>query len=575
MNIIKKYIRPYLVPALLAPLFMLLEVFMDLMQPTLMARIIDKGIMLSDQRVLLHTGLFMLGLTVIGLLGGIGCTIASTYASTGVAKDLRESLYAKVLSLSHKNMDELETGHIITRLTNDVVQVESIIRFGLRILVRAPLQIIGSLVLAVIISPALSAIFLVLIPLIIVTVFFIMKLASPVFTQVQNKMDRLNVCLQENLAGIRLVKAFGRQDHEKEKFHRANNELIEKNIQASRILAFANPLMTLFLNAGILAVIWFGSGRVWNGNLQIGRIIAFINYMLQLSMSLIMASHILINLSRAGASLIRLEELLSLEADIQEGEDPTPDRMIKGAVEFRHVSFSYKGNSQDPVLNDISFTVSPGEKVAILGATGSGKSTLAALIPRLYDTDAGSILIDGKDIKKYSLSHLRANIGMAPQQTILFSGSIGQNIKYGKENFEGKMESYAETASIRDFIESQPEKYNSEVKRRGANLSGGQKQRIAIARALWGDPPIVILDDSTSAVDMKTAEMIQTAFYTQKKSTVFIISQRISSALKADRIMLLEDGKIAGLGTHKELIAQNSIYQEIFRSQTQEEVKIS
>ena len=409
-------------------------------------------------------------------------------------------------------------GHIITRLTNDVVQVESLIRFGLRILVRAPLQIIGSLILAVIISPALSTIFLVLIPLIIITVFFIMKLASPVFVHIQNKMDRLNVCLQENLAGIRLVKAFGRQDHEKGKFSRANEELIEKNIQASRILAFANPLMTLFLNAGILAVIWFGSGRVWNGNLQIGRIIAFINYMMQLSMSLIMVSHILINLSRVRASLVRLEELLSLEADIQEGTVLPPNRKIEGAIEFRHVSFSYKGKSQDPVLDDISFSVSPGEKIAILGATGSGKSTLASLIPRLYDTDTGSILIDGKDIKEYSLSHLRSNIGMAPQQTILFSGSIGQNIKYGREDFKGKMESYAETASIRDFIESQPEKYKSEVKRRGVNLSGGQKQRIAIARALWGDPPIVILDDSTSAVDMKTAEKIQTApLFTEKE----------------------------------------------------------
>jgi ATP-binding cassette subfamily B protein len=575
MKILKKYIKPYLLSVLLAPLFMFLEVFMDLMQPTLMARIIDDGIMQSNQSILIHTGLLMLGLTIIGLLGGIGCTIASTFASTGVARDLRENLYAKVLSLSHRNIDNLETGSIITRLTNDVIQVESLVRFGLRIMVRAPLQILGSLILAFIISPALSAIFLVLIPLIVITIVLIMKLSAPLFAQVQSKMDRLNICLQENLAGIRLVKAFGRQKYEKKKFRKANDEWVGKNIRASRILAFANPLLMTFLNAGILAVIWFGSGRVWSENLEIGKIIAFINYMMQLSMSLIMVSHILISVSRARASLSRLEELFDTSADIVENTHPIEDKTIEGAIEFRDVTFSYSSKSEEPVLRDLSFSVSPGEKVAILGATGSGKSTLASLIPRLYDVSSGSILLDGTDIREFSLSLLRSHIGMAPQQTVLFSGSIQDNIRYGKKDFDGAPEEYAETASIRDYIESQPEGYNSEVKKRGTNLSGGQKQRIAIARALWGDPSIVILDDSTSAVDMKTAEKIQSALYEQKKSTVFIITQRISSAIQADRIMLLEAGEIAGMGTHEELIQSNRIYQEIYRSQTQDEVKIS
>ena len=575
MNLIKKYIRPYIWMAVLAPLLMLLEVFMDLMQPTLLARIVDKGIIPSDMQVLTSTGILMLVITLIGLLGGAGCSITSTYASTGLARDLRSDLYKKVLSFSHKNINSMETGRIITRLTNDVVQVETMVRFGLRIMVRAPLQVIGSLILAVIISPALSAIFLLLVPVIVLTVFIIMKISNPLFSQVQEKMDLLNTRMQENLAGIRLVKAFVRQDYEREKFSKANDDLIDVNMKASRVISFAHPLMMTFLNMGVLAVIWFGSTEVWTGSLMIGKVIAFINYMMQLLMSLIMISQILVNLSRARASISRLEDLFLQQPDIDEPEIPWEDSRIKGEIEFSDVYFSYNRQSEDPVLKNISFKIAAGEKIALLGATGSGKSTIASLIPRLYNVTSGKILIDGINVNCYPLTSLRKQIGMAPQKTILFSGSIRSNICYGKEEKGVNLADCARRACINEFIESLPEGYDTDIRRRGVNLSGGQKQRIAIARALWGDPPVIILDDSTSAVDASTAEKIQEALAGETDSTVLIITQRINAALKADRILLVEDGEVIGFGTHAELLETSGIYREIYYSQTGKEEVLS
>ena len=575
MNLIKKYIRPYIWMAVLAPLLMLLEVFMDLMQPTLLARIVDKGIIPSDMQVLTSTGILMLVITLIGLLGGAGCSITSTYASTGLARDLRSDLYKKVLSFSHKNINSMETGRIITRLTNDVVQVETMVRFGLRIMVRAPLQVIGSLILAVIISPALSSIFIFLIPVIVLTVFIIMKISNPLFSQVQEKMDLLNTRMQENLAGIRLVKAFVRQDYEREKFSKANDDLIDVNMKASRVISFAHPLMMTFLNMGVLAVIWFGSTEVWTGSLMIGKVIAFINYMMQLLMSLIMISQILVNLSRARASISRLEDLFLQQPDIDEPEIPLEDSRIKGEIEFSDVYFSYNRQSEDPVLKNISFKIAAGEKIALLGATGSGKSTIASLIPRLYNVTSGKILIDGINVNCYPLTSLRKQIGMAPQKTILFSGSIRSNICYGKEEKGVNLADCARRACINEFIESLPEGYDTDIRRRGVNLSGGQKQRIAIARALWGDPPVIILDDSTSAVDASTAEKIQEALAGETDSTVLIITQRINAALKADRILLVDDGEVIGFGTHAELLETSGIYREIYYSQTGKEEVLS
>lgn len=569
MKLIYKYIKPYIIFALLAPLLMLLEVFMDLMQPTLMARIVDEGIIPSDMDIIVQTGLIMVGITLIGLIGGIGCTVFSTFASTGLARDLRISLYEKVLSFSHKNIDSMETGSIITRLTSDVQQLEKLVRMGLRILVRAPLQIIGSLILALIISPSLSVIFLFLIPLIVVVLLILIKKSYPLFSRVQEKMDKVNNRLQENLAGIRLVKAFVRQDLEREKFSEANDELMSMNMRAEKILAFSQPLMMLFLNLGILAVLWFGGKQVWMEQIMIGKVIAFINYMMQLLMSLIMVSHLLMNISRAQASIVRLEQLLDEKTSVGNRENPLEKEIFEGVIEFRNVSFSYNNSSSGSVLNNISFTINRGEKVAFLGATGSGKSTIVSLIPRLYDIVEGEILIDGVNVKDYSLASLRRNIGMSPQKTILFSGSVKENIIYGKSDSVDRKDYrlYAQLASVDTFIESLPEKYETNIKQRGVNLSGGQKQRISIARALWRDPPIVILDDSTSSVDTKTESSILEAIKKISSSTVIFVAQRITTAAKADRIILIDNGEIIGEGTHRFLRENNEVYRDICRTQ--------
>ena len=577
MKLIYKYIKPYILFALLAPLFMLLEVFMDLMQPTLMARIVDEGIIPLNMDIIMQTGLIMVGITLIGLIGGIACTVFSTFASTGLAKDLRISLYEKVLSYSHKNIDTMETGSIITRLTSDVLQLEKLVRMGLRILVRAPLQIIGSLILALIISPSLSVVFLFLIPLIIVVLFILINKSYPLFSRVQEKMDKVNNRLQENLAGIRLVKAFVRQDLELDKFSKANDELMSMNMRAEKILAFSQPLMMFFLNMGILAVLWVGGNQVWMERILIGKVIAFINYMMQLLMSLIMVSHLLMNISRAQASIGRLEQLLDESPSVRNKVNPLVKNELKGKIEFRNVSFSYNDSSVDSVLNNISFTINHSEKVAFLGATGSGKSTVAALIPRLYDIDSGEVLIDGINVKDYSLDSLRQNMGMSPQKSILFSGSVKENIIYGNRESEGQKDyrEYAQHASVDTFIESLPDKYETNIKQRGVNLSGGQKQRISIARALWRDPPIVILDDSTSSVDTKTERFILDSIKNISSSTVIIIAQRITTAMNADRIILFDNGQIIGEGTHEFLLEKNEIYQDICRTQNGSEGVVS
>ena len=357
------------------------------------------------------------------------------------------------------------------------------------------------------------------------------------------------------------------KDYEIEKFTKANDELTDVNTKAMKIISFSHPLMMVFLNLGVVAILWLGGEQVWTGNLMIGKVIAFINYMMQLLMSLIMVSQLLMNISRAQASLSRVNDLFTSEPSIVDPVRPDSTTGIEGRIEFRNVSFSYNEMSEDPVLKNVSFTIEPGEKIAILGATGSGKSTIVSLIPRLYDVISGQVLIDGLDVRKRIVKNLRAGIGMAPQKTILFSGSISRNISFSSDD-DFDSQKYASMAAINDFIESLPNGYETDINQRGVNLSGGQKQRISIARALYGNPPIVILDDSTSAVDSKTESKIFSALDDMPDSTVVIIAQRISTAVHADRIILLDEGKVAGIGSHDELLRENSIYREILKSQT-------
>jgi len=566
------YLKRYWIFALAAPLLMLIEVFMDLMLPSIMAKIVDVGIANHDLTMVFSLGIRMIIVTLLAFLGGGGCAIMSSFASTGLGADLRQDLFTKVQSLSNKNLDELETGNLIIRLTNDVSQIEDVSRMMLRIMVRAPLQIVGSLVMAIIISRQLSTLFVIFIPLLLIIMTILIKKAYPLFYKVQSKLDKLNTRLQENLAGKRLVKAFVREEYEEEKFQKANDDLTDITIKASRTVSLMNPFMQILLNGAIIAALWFGAQQIDFGILKIGALMAFINYLRQLLFSLMMFSNLLMRFSRAQASSTRIQEVLTSIPDIEEPGNPIFAQEIKGKIEFKNVTFSYT-HEGDPVLKNITLTILPGETAAIIGATGSGKTSLAELIPRFYNIDSGEILIDGENIEKMDLENLRNNIALVPQKTILFTGTVKDNILFHYEScdhdgLENLMKESARSANINSFLDGLPNGYMTDINQKGVNLSGGQKQRIAIARALAKKAPIIIFDDATSAVDMATEKQIRNSLKeNSSERTTLIIAQRISSVMEADKIIILDDGKISGIGTHNELLKDNPIYQEIYYSQ--------
>ncbi|MDC7220273.1 MAG: ABC transporter ATP-binding protein [Spirochaetales bacterium] len=576
MKTIFQYLKPYWFFAITAPLMMLLEVFMDLMLPATMAKIVDEGIASGNLNLVLNLGVRMIIFTLIAFVGGSGCSILSSRASSGLGADLRRDLFGRVLSLSHRNLDELETGNLITRLTNDVAQLEEVSLLMLRIMVRAPLQIVGSLVMAIIISLKLSSLFIFFVPALLVVMAILLKVAYPLFFKVQEKLDRVNIRLQENLAGKRLVKAFVREDYETEKFAAANDELSRTTTRANRTAMSANPIMQVILNGGIIAALWFGAELIDLGALKIGALIAFINYLRQLLFSLMMFSQLIMRVSRAQASSVRIQEVLKSKPYLDDsGKEKGADES-KGALEFRNVSFSYRKKG-DPVLKNLSFTVNPGETLAVIGATGSGKSSLVNLIPRFYDLDEGEILLDGKNIADFPLGDLRHQVAVVPQKTLLFSGTVRENIlfhypKAEQGDRESLMKKTAAEADIAQFVEGLPEGYDTDINQRGVNLSGGQKQRIAIARALAKEAPVVVLDDATSAVDTATERQIRRALKSgQADRTLIIVAQRISGVMDADRILVLEDGQISASGTHEELLETSPLYNEIYHTQIDEE----
>ena len=563
------FLRPYWKAALLAPLLMVIEVAMDLAQPKVLQGMIDIGIAQLDLAYVLRSGLAMLGLAAIGVVGGAGCTVFSVRASQSYGADLRSTLFGKVQSLSFGNLDELETGQLITRLTNDVTQVQNFLAMMLRIMVRAPLMLVGSLIMAVITSPRLSLLFLVLMPVIAGVMAWAVYRARPLFTQVQKRLDGLNMVMQENLAGVRVVKAFVREMHEEQRFGSANNALMTQFIEAMRLLAIVMPCMMLTVNLGIVAVLWFGGWEINQGAFTVGALMAFINYLLRALRDMVMVAMLLVQVSRAQVSAERLVEVLDAEPEVQDRPDARPDLMPQGRVAFENVTFSYDGQGHEAVLRDLSFQAEPGQTVAILGATGSGKSSLVNLIPRFYDVDAGRVTLDGVDVRDVSKAALRRNIGIALQETVLFSGTIRDNIRYGRPDAsEAQVIAAAKAAQAHEFIEQMPEGYDAVVGQRGVNLSGGQKQRIAIARALLVEPAVLILDDSTSAVDVETEAAIQQALVELMRGrTSFVIAQRISTVLNADKILVLDDGSLVAEGTHEELLASSVIYREIYESQ--------
>jgi ATP-binding cassette, subfamily B, multidrug efflux pump len=576
MRTIFHYLKRYWFFAITAPLMMLLEVSMDLMLPATMARIVDDGIATGELSLVLSLGIRMIVYTLFGFVGGAGCAILSSRASSGLGADLRNDLFTKVLSLSHKNLDELETGNLITRLTNDVSQLEEVSLLMLRILVRTPLQVVGSLIMAIIISVKLSSLFFIFVPLLVVTMAVLIKTAYPLFFRVQEKLDRMNIRIQENLAGKRLVKAFVREKYETEKFHQANDELTNNTIRANRIAMTANPIMQILLNGGIILALWFGAELIDLGTLKLGALIAFINYLRQLLFSLMMFSQLIMRISRAQASSVRIEEVLGSTPDIKEyGPPPVTDKK-SGLLEFQDVTFSYRQGG-DPVLRNLSFKVTPGETLAVIGATGSGKSSLVNLIPRFYNIDSGEIRIDGTKLSDIPLEDLRHQVAVVPQKTLLFAGTIRENIlyHYKKEDHnshEELMRQSAVDADIAPFIESLPDGYDTDINQRGVNFSGGQKQRIAIARALAKKAPLVILDDATSAVDTATERQIRQALRSHKGDrTLVIVAQRISGVMDADRILVLEDGAISASGCHEELLQSSALYREIYETQIDKE----
>lgn len=580
-----RYLKPHWVAVLLAPTLMILEVCMDLLQPKLMASIVDQGIMNQDLAHIRMTGLWMLGTALIGLIGGVGCSIYSSIASQRFGADLRGDLFRKVQNLSFRHLDELKTGSLITRLTSDIVQLQTMVQMLLRIFVRSPMLAIGSIIMTITISPKLALVLAIVVPLLFVIMFWLIRKTLPLFAVMQGKLDDVNTVLQENFAGIRVVKAFVRSAYENSRFGKANGSYTESSMKAMKFVAINMPILTFILNAAIAAILWYGGVDVQNGKMPVGDLIAFINYVTQVMLSLSMIGMMLVRFSTAKVSAGRVQEVLDLGIESRNGNDNDngnrfPDSALRkkhasGEVAFEHVSFAYAESATDSayVLKDIHFTARPGQKLAIIGATGSGKSTLVHLISRLYEPAKGRILLDGADISNMDLNNLRAHIGIVLQESLLFSGTIRENIAFGKaEATEEEIVAAAQASAAHDFIIKLPEGYDTRLGQRGINLSGGQKQRISIARALLLKPAVLILDDSTSAVDAKTEAQIQTALKElMRNRTCIMIAQRIHSVMDADQILVLDDGKIEASGTHGELLRSSPLYREIYQSQAGKE----
>lgn len=567
---LSKFLKPYWKEAVLSVIFLICVVFMDLAIPRLVQRIIDLGINQNNLQVVARTTIVMLSISALNTLFAIGNNMLSVTAAEGFARDLREALFKKIQEFSYGNLDQLKTGNIIVRLTSDINIIQQAYRMSMRIGIRAPLLIAGSLTLMYSTNGDLT---LRILPLLILTgvviSIFVWRL-GPLFMQVQKKLDTLNSILQENIAGVRVVKAFVRSEHEEARFEIANQNFTETHIRVMRYFATFSPTLTMLVNIGIVLVVWLGGIQSIQGKQSVGEIVAFADYLLTTMSPLLVMAMLANVLASAMVSAERVEEIFKTTPEIQ--DRPANNRMstsFTGRVVFHNVCFSYHGACDEKVLDGISFVAEPGETVAILGATGSGKTTLINLIPRFYDVDEGSITIDGIDVRDIKQTTLLEHIGITPQDTILFSGSIRENICFGKPDAsEQEVVQAARAAQIHEFIKELPKDYDTQVAQRGVNLSGGQKQRIAIARAILHRPRILILDDSTSAVDVETEANIQLALNEiMRDSTCFIVAQRISTVLNADKIIILDMGQIAAQGSHSQLMKASPIYREIYDSQ--------
>mgnify|MGYP000865076385 CR=1 FL=1 len=567
------FLKTYKKYIFLAFFFMLFDVLGEIIQPTLMSKIVDIGIAKKNLPYIFKMGGFMLMMGIIAIMGGTANVYFASKSGVGFVTDLRKLLFHKIQQFSFSNIDNFSTASLVTRLTNDMTIIQLLVVVALRLLFKSPLMLILGLIMAFSINPKLALIFAVAIPVLAFAIYTVLSRAFPLFKTVQRKLDTVNANIQENLINVRVVKSFVRQDFEKKKFAKSSNDLKETAEKAVHTVIMNMPVVTLIMNLSIIALIWFGGRRVMNGSMQVGQLMSFISYVTQILFSLMLLSFVIILSGRASASADRVIEVLDTDIDIADKKDASDKMIENGTVEFKNVYFKYN-KSDNYVLKNISFKAQKGQVIAIIGATGSGKTSLVQLIPRLYDVSEGQVLVDGADVRDYKIKNLRQGIGFVLQNNVLFSGTIKDNIKWGDiKAADDEVKKFAEYAQADDFISAFPDKYDTELGQGGVNVSGGQKQRISIARALIKKPKILILDDSTSAVDTETEARIRTSFKKALKgTTIFIIAQRISSVQSADKILVLDRGEIVGEGTHDELMKTSKEYQEIYYSQQSKEV---
>ena len=571
------YLRPYWILIALAVSFLFLATVVELLIPLQIERIIDDGIATGDMGIVGIVTLEMIGLVLLSMLFSIANVILSVRVSEHSAADIRDATYRRIQQFSFGNLNELRTGELLVRLTSDVNKIKLVVMMSLIMALRTPLMLVGSLIMLVLISPTLALLLLVLLPLMTGIIWWFTVKSGPMYEAVQRRLDRLNTVMQENLAGVQVVKAFVRADYENERYDRANTQLMNKSIQVNQLVVLLLPTMVLILNLGIAAIIWFGGLQAINGQMTSGEIVAFVNYLLMMMITVMMLGRILPMISAAEASAGRILEVVDSKVKVQDKPQARPidPEQVNGRIAFENVTFDYDSdqNEHEAVLKNIDFVARPGETVAILGATGSGKSTLVNLIPRFYDVSEGRVTIDGVDVREVTKESLRALVGVCLQETLLFSGTIRDNIAFGDHDAsQDDIVTAAQLAAADDFITSKPDGYDTVVGKHGAGLSGGQRQRVAIARALARRPKILILDDSTSSVDVATEVRIQKALDDKLEDvTSFIVAQRISTVLTADKIIVLDKGRIAAIGNHRELMTSSPIYQEIYESQLGDE----
>jgi ATP-binding cassette, subfamily B, multidrug efflux pump len=567
-----RYLKPYRWTVAAVLLLVMLQSLAELYLPTLMSDIVDKGVVGQDIPYIWEVGGLMLLFTIGGAVVSVGASYCSSIASSGFGRIVRSKVFAHVERYSLQEFDKIGTASLITRTTNDINQVQQVLMMMMRLMVMAPMMCIGGIIMAVSKDPTLSLVLVVLVPILAGAIYLIASRGIPYFRVMQKKLDRLNLVLRESLTGIRVIRSFNRIDRETRRFDEANRDLIDTAVKVNQIMALMWPVMMLIINFSSIAIVWFGGLRIESGHMQVGDLMAFIQYAMQIMFSLMMVSMMFVMVPRASASAVRINEVLEMAPTVVDDQTPTRKLLTPGLIEFQNVTFSYPGAEQ-PALSNVTFTANPGEVTAIIGGTGSGKSTLLSLIPRFYDADAGSVRIGGMEVRGLPQELLRSQIGYVPQKAVLFSGTIGDNIRFGKEDAtDEEIRHAAAIAQATEFIDGMPEGFDAVISQGGTNLSGGQKQRLSIARAVVRQPFIYLFDDSFSALDFKTDAKLRAALRAATTTaTVLIVAQRVSTVMDADRILVLEEGRIVGSGTHRELMNSNAVYREIVESQLSEE----